>query len=80
MVRFEPMATVGRGTRCCGSMPRCRTCPVRLVADVRALTQDGRPLPDHLAGVPECLHKYEPLLRTAAPDDAGTRLPAARAG
>ena len=23
------------------------------------------PLPDHLAGVPRCLHKYEPLLREA---------------
>jgi hypothetical protein len=23
------------------------------------------PLPDHLAGVPACLHKYEPLLRKA---------------
>jgi hypothetical protein len=34
------------------------------------------PLPDHLAGVPACLHKYEPLLqkawleREAAPADA----------
>ena len=23
------------------------------------------PVPDHLAGVPGCLHKYEPLLRKA---------------
>jgi hypothetical protein len=23
------------------------------------------PLPEHLAGVPACLHKYEPLLREA---------------
>jgi hypothetical protein len=23
------------------------------------------PLPDHLAGVPACLHKYEPLLEKA---------------
>ena len=23
------------------------------------------PVPDHLAGVPSCLHKYEPLLKQA---------------
>jgi hypothetical protein len=50
-------------------MPRCRTCPVRLAADIRA-TLPGAPRAqgaDHLAGVPACLHKYEPLLRRQRP-------------
>ena len=65
---------VGRGTKCCGSMPRCRTCPVRLVADIRGLLPDERAaLAEHLQGVPECLHKYEPLLR-----EARAELPQAR--
>jgi hypothetical protein len=58
---------VGRGTKCCGSMPRCRTCPVRLAADIRATLPDGTRTPEHLAGIPPCLHKYEPLFRGPAP-------------
>ncbi len=54
---------VSRGTRCCGSEPRCRTCPVRLAAELRSLLPAAEPVAPHLAGVPECLHKYEPLFR-----------------
>ena len=56
---------VGRGTKCCGSMPRCRTCPVRLAADIRMLIPGEARSAGHLAGLPPCLHKYEPLFRDA---------------
>ena len=54
---------VSRGTRCCGSEPRCRTCPVRLAAELRAALPQAADVPPHLAGLPRCLHKYEPLFR-----------------
>jgi hypothetical protein len=55
--------------RCCRSQPRCRTCPLRFVTEMReaealaAGPAARRDLPAHLADVPPCLHKYEPLLR-----------------
>ena len=52
--------------RCCRSTPRCRTCPLRFAAElreVRTLAERGGSTPPHLAGVPRCLHKYEPLFR-----------------
>ena len=60
------MATVGRGMKCCGSMPRCRACPVRWSEELARLEGKAAPVPEHLAGVPACLHKYEPLFRRAA--------------
>ncbi len=53
-------------------MPRCRTCPVRLAAEIRGILSDEDAGTDHLAGIPPCLHKYEPLFRR---DGAETRLP-----
>lgn len=53
-------------TRCCRSTPRCRACPLRFAAELRQVNSLGRPsrqTPPHLADVPACLHKYEPLLR-----------------
>jgi hypothetical protein len=53
--------------KCCGSSPRCRACPVRWSTELARL--EGKavaPAPAHLAGVPSCLHKYEPLFRRAA--------------
>ena len=71
------MAIVGRGMKCCGSMPRCRACPVRFAAELARI--EGKPAPDpaHLQGVPACLHKYEPLFRRSAQPDAA-ELPLAR--
>jgi hypothetical protein len=60
------MVGPGRQKKCCRSTPRCRSCPVTLAAEireVRALGSRDLQVPAHLAGVPECLHKYEPLLR-----------------
>jgi hypothetical protein len=62
---------------CCRSQPRCRACPLLLAKEMRELRELGaqatRPdLPPHLAGVPECLHKYEPLLRQAWEERAGS--------
>jgi hypothetical protein len=57
-------------TRCCRSTPRCRTCPLRFAAEIRAVNGLAKPpahLPEHLAGVPNCLHKYEPLFRRGTP-------------
>jgi hypothetical protein len=59
---------------CCRSTPRCRTCPLRFAAEIRAvngLTKPNLRLPEHLVGVPTCLHKYEPLFRrgTTAPEE-----------
>ena len=71
------MAVVGRGMKCCGSMPRCRACPVRFAAELARLEGKSAPEPTHLAGVPACLHKYEPLFKRAA-DDAANQLPLAR--
>jgi len=71
------MAVVGRGMKCCGSMPRCRACPVRFAAELARLEGKSAPEPTHLAGVPACLHKYEPLFRRAA-DDTANQLPLAR--
>jgi hypothetical protein len=65
--RFMPTANF----RCCRSEPRCRTCPLRFVTEMRQAealangTAAPRDLPQHLADVPACLHKYEPLLRRA---------------
>lgn len=63
--------------RCCQSVPRCNSCPVWRAADVLAIRELTRNLPDapaHLDGVPRCLHKYEPLLldawRRGQPGDA----------
>jgi hypothetical protein len=54
-------------TKCCRSNPRCKRCPVVLAQDRRAVLQlVGRAdVPAHLEGVPECLHRFEPLLRRA---------------
>jgi len=49
-------------------MPRCRACPVTLAAELRAVLPGRDPAPPHLAGLPRCLHKYEPLFRR---EDAG---------
>jgi hypothetical protein len=62
--------TYATSPRCCRSVPRCRRCPVLLAAELRGLRSlDRSPaeagLPPHLAGVPACLHRYEPLLRRA---------------
>jgi hypothetical protein len=57
------MAIVGRGMKCCGSMPRCRACPVRFSAELARIEGGTGPEPAHLQGVPACLHKYEPLFR-----------------
>jgi hypothetical protein len=61
---------------CCRSQPRCRACPLVLAKEIRELSELGaqaaRPdVPAHLAGVPECLHKYEPLLRPTPEERAG---------
>ena len=50
-------------------MPRCRSCPLRFAAemrDLRARLNPGADLPQHLEGVPACLHKYEPLFRRSS--------------
>ena len=55
--------------RCCRSTPRCRSCPLRFAAELRDLQErlnPGAQVPEHLAGVPPCLHKYEPLFRRPA--------------
>ena len=60
--------------KCCRSTPRCRDCPARrpttdpavltIPAElVTLLKPKGGDVPGHLAGVPRCLHKYEPLFR-----------------
>jgi hypothetical protein len=50
--------------KCCQSTPRCKRCPVVLAQDRRAVAALAAPaLPPHLEGVPECLHRFEPLLR-----------------
>jgi hypothetical protein len=52
--------------RCCRANPRCRTCPFRFAEELRQANALGKSRPDlpaYLAGVPACLHKYEPLLR-----------------
>ncbi|WDT94171.1 hypothetical protein JDY09_02655 [Thermoleophilum album] len=58
-----------RATRCCRSSPRCRDCPalaqLELRDFVRSLVPDEEVVPEHLRGVPRCLHRYEPLLRAA---------------
>lgn len=49
-----------------------------LAAEARALRELAAPRvepPAHLAGVPPCLHKYEPLFR-----EPGVSLPVAQAG
>jgi hypothetical protein len=72
------MAVVGRGMKCCGSSPRCRACPARWAEELARLEGRAAPAPEHLAGVPHCLHKYEPLFRRAAEREAGaTQLPVA---
>jgi hypothetical protein len=35
------------------------------MADMRAVLPQSPDAADHLAGVPPCLHKYEPLFRPA---------------
>ncbi len=61
--------------RCCRSEPRCRACPLLLAKEMRELRELAAPevdgVPPHLAGVPACLHKYEPLLREAREQRAG---------
>jgi len=36
---------------------------VRLAAELRASLPQADDVPPHLAGLPRCLHKYEPLFR-----------------
>ena len=57
-------------------MPRCRTCPVRLAAELASILPAAEAPPAHLAGIPACLHKYEPLFRRAA-EQSGERAAAA---
>jgi hypothetical protein len=55
--------------RCCRATPRCRSCPLRFAEELRQLQARLDPqhaVPPHLADVPPCLHKYEPLFRRAA--------------
>jgi adenine-specific DNA glycosylase len=56
--------------RCCRSTPRCRSCPLRFASELRQVQARASGIdpsvPPHLAGVPACLHKYEPLFRRAA--------------
>jgi hypothetical protein len=51
--------------KCCRSTPRCRSCPLRRqeLADELIALVTPPTVPEHLVGVPRCLHKYEPLLR-----------------
>jgi hypothetical protein len=68
---LPPSLSPRPGFRCCRSEPRCRTCPLRFVTELREAEAiaNGTPpkdLPPHLADVPPCLHKYEPLLRSTA--------------
>lgn len=51
--------------KCCRTAPRCRSCPLRRKEQLSELVALVTPpeLPPHLVGVPNCLHKYEPLLR-----------------
>lgn len=74
--------------KCCRSTPRCRNCPARrpgsdpaaltVPAELAALlTQRGGDVPEHLVGVPRCLHKYEPLFRRDARDEPQLTAPAA---
>ena len=64
-------------SKCCRSTPRCRACPVVLAAELAAMLPTAEAVPPHLAGLPACLHKYEPLFRRAAEQDGG-RAAAAR--
>lgn len=67
--------------KCCRSTPRCRDCPARrpggpltLNAELAALlTPKGGDVPAHLAGVPRCLHKYEPLFRQPETTDTDAK-------
>ena len=43
---------------------------MRLAAELRASLPKADDIPPHLAGLPRCLHKYEPLFR---PEVAATR-------
>lgn len=53
-------------TKCCRATPRCKRCPVVLAADRRAVDElVALRVPPHLQGVPECLHRFEPVLRRA---------------
>jgi hypothetical protein len=45
---------------------------VRLAAELAATLPAHAGAPAHLAGVPECLHKYEPLFRRAATERGTT--------
>jgi hypothetical protein len=38
---------------------------VRLAAELRSELPQADDVPPHLAGIPRCLHKYEPLFRPA---------------
>jgi len=66
-----PSLSLPSGFRCCRSEPRCRTCPLRFVTELREAEAQAngtarKDVPAHLADVPPCLHKYEPLLRTTS--------------
>ena len=43
---------------------------MRLAAEIRQTLPQADDVPAHLAGLPRCLHKYEPLFR---PEVAATR-------
>jgi hypothetical protein len=43
---------------------------VRLAAELRESLPQADKVPPHLAGLPRCLHKYEPLFR---PEVSATR-------
>lgn len=61
--------------RCCRSDPRCKACPIRLHRELRELSTQaaGAVAPAHLAGVPECLHKYGPLFDRGGGSAQGPR-------
>ena len=47
---------------------------MRLAAEIRQTLPQAEDVPAHLAGLPRCLHKYEPLFR---PEVAAGRAAAA---
>ena len=47
---------------------------MRLAAEIRQTLPQADDVPAHLAGLPRCLHKYEPLFR---PEIAASRAGAA---
>lgn len=69
-------------TGCCRSEPRCKACPIMFHKELREVrelvsAEASRAVPPHLAGLPECLHKYGPLFEPRDGATTARRLPAA---